>query len=115
SALREADPSYAKIPNQSDFIQLIGSDLNQAQKVQNEIRKQFPGWVLYGENSINNAGYNYLGKNETDKAIQVFTLYTETYPQSWNAFDSLGEAYMTKGDNDKAIATYNRSIELNPA
>lgn len=39
---------------------------------------------------------------------------TFTFPQSWNAHDSLGEAYAAAGQNDLAIKNYEKSVELNP-
>ena len=48
------------------------------------------------------------------KAIRVFQLNVEAYPQSSNTYDSLGEAYMDDGDKLQAIANYQKSLQLNP-
>ena len=37
------------------------------------------------------------------KAIDAFTLNTEAFPESSNAFDSLREGYMNAGNNALAI------------
>jgi tetratricopeptide (TPR) repeat protein len=37
----------------------------------------------------------------------------ETFPQSFNVYDSLGKAYMINGDTEKAIKNYKKSLELN--
>lgn len=63
--------------------------------------------------AINMEGYKLLWRDELDKAIKVFELNTQLYPEGFNTWDSLAEAYMKKGDEKKAIAYYNKSIELN--
>lgn len=69
------------------------------------------------ETLVNSIGYRMLtsrNKNERLKALEFFTLNTENYPASSNAFDSLGEAYEALGDKPKAISSYQKSLELNP-
>jgi Tfp pilus assembly protein PilF len=44
----------------------------------------------------------------------VFTLTTEEYPSSSNAFDSLAEAYQVSGDAKAAKATYEKALALDP-
>ncbi len=63
--------------------------------------------------TINMEGYRFMQRDELDKAIKVFTLNTELYPDAFNTWDSLAEAYMKKGDTEKAIKFYKKSIELN--
>jgi hypothetical protein len=67
------------------------------------------------ERSMNQAGYFLLGNDMVEAAIQVFTLNVEAYPESWNVHDSLGEALAAAGRIEEAIASYERSVELNPA
>ncbi|HEY0656525.1 MAG TPA: DUF2911 domain-containing protein [Chryseosolibacter sp.] len=66
------------------------------------------------EVELNAYGYQLIGQNEVDKAIEVFILNTERNPKSANAFDSLGEAYATKGDKTNAIKNFKKSLSLNP-
>ena len=44
----------------------------------------------------------------------MFELNVESYPKSWNPWDSLAEALMNRGDKEKAIAYYEKSLALNP-
>jgi len=66
------------------------------------------------EQQLNNMGYEYLGRHDVNRAIEVFKLNVEAYPQSWNVYDSLGEAYLASGDRALAKENYRRSLELNP-
>ena len=68
----------------------------------------------FSESDLNVLGYEYLGNKAFDKAITVFQLTVETYPESANAYDSLGEAFMKKGNKEKAIVNYKKSVALNP-
>ena len=66
------------------------------------------------ENGINSIGYAYINKNELAKAIEVFRINTENFPESANAYDSLAEAFMKAGQKDEANKNYEKSLELNP-
>ncbi|MBT8254654.1 MAG: serine hydrolase [Flavobacteriaceae bacterium] len=68
----------------------------------------------FAETQLNNLGYDYMMSDELDKALAVFQLNVEAYPESFNAYDSLGEAFMKKGMNEKAIMNYKKSVEMNP-
>lgn len=69
---------------------------------------------LANENQLNGYGYQLLGQNQVDKAIEVLAMNTQRFPASANAWDSLGEAYVTKGDNKNAIKNFKKSLSLNP-
>ncbi len=66
------------------------------------------------EREFNALGYQLLNSGEVEAAIAVLIIYTEEFPGSWNAWDSLGEAYTNAGDREKAIESYNKSLSLNP-
>ena len=67
------------------------------------------------ETLVNGAGYEMLYyEQDVDKAIELFTLNTVNYPESFNVYDSLAEAYMVNGDKALAIANYEKSLELDP-
>lgn len=63
----------------------------------------------FGENSLNNFGYEVL-KKDTLGAIQVFRLNAAEFPQSGNVWDSLAEAYMKSGDLKKAEEYYQKAL-----
>jgi tetratricopeptide (TPR) repeat protein len=66
------------------------------------------------EVELNQYGYQLLGSNQQDKAIEVFLLNTQRHPKSPNAFDSLGEGYAIKGDKKNAIVNFKKSLSMNP-
>ena len=64
--------------------------------------------------SIWHLGYVWLNQDHISEAIEIFKLYVEAYPRSYNAYYNLGEAYMKSGDKENAIIHYRKSLELNP-
>ncbi|MGD1843084.1 MAG: serine hydrolase [Thermonemataceae bacterium] len=66
------------------------------------------------ERGLNNVGYYYLSNNQIEKSIAIFKLYTQEYPDSSNAFDSLGEAYFNNEQYDLSKTNYKKSLELDP-
>lgn len=65
-------------------------------------------------NKINQMGYRFMGMEEYKKAVDIFKLNTELFPESANGWDSLAEGYWRSGDITKAIKYYNKVIELEP-
>jgi len=53
-------------------------------------------------------------KQSPSNAAKVFRLWAETFPASWNAYDSLAEAHVALGQTALAIEHYRKSLELNP-
>ncbi|MFC2152875.1 tetratricopeptide repeat protein [Bacteroidota bacterium] len=95
---------YNKILNENGF-DMAFEQLNQMKS-----DKLF----FFEEAKFNTAGYELLMSEEIDQAIKIFTLVTEKFPDSSNAYDSLAESYLKKGDVKVAIKHYKKSLELNP-
>jgi len=68
----------------------------------------------FSEGSINDLGYTFINRSEFRRAVEIFTINTELYPESANTFDSLGEAYLKAGDKERAIVNYEKSLQLDP-
>ena len=81
-----------------------------------DLKKKYYGRAAYdfGEDSLNNFGYEILEKKDFPSAIQIFQLNAEVYPQSGNVWDSLAEAYMKSGDTKKAQENYEKALALDP-
>lgn len=91
---------------------LIAADMDEK-----TLMEQFKKWqkeeadnYSFDERQINNLGYQYLGKQEVDKAIQIFKLNVKAHPESANAYDSLGEAYL-----ENAKINYQKAYKMNPS
>ncbi|PWT71885.1 MAG: hypothetical protein C5B59_16955 [Bacteroidetes bacterium] len=69
---------------------------------------------MANEQELNLYGYNLLGNNQADKAIEIFILNTQKHPTSANCWDSLGEGYAKKGDKKNAIANFKKALSMNP-
>ena len=79
-----------------------------------DLRAAHPETYDFGENELISLGYHLIHANKIPDAIEIFKLGVETYPKSYNTYDSLAEAYMDHGDKDLAIKYYKESLELNP-
>ena len=79
-----------------------------------EIRDSLAVNDIMEEYALNSIGYEFMGKKQYDKAIKIFKLNVEAFPEAFNVYDSLGEAYMENGDKEMAIKNYEKSIALNP-
>lgn len=66
------------------------------------------------EAEVNTYGYQLLGQNKTDEAIDIFRKNVKDHPTSWNVYDSLAEAYERKGDKKLAIENYRKALSLVP-
>jgi Flp pilus assembly protein TadD len=63
---------------------------------------------------MDSLGHQLLQAGNTQKAIAVFKLNAEAYPESARIYASLGDAYMKVGENDLAVRNFLRSLELEP-
>ena len=64
------------------------------------------------EAEFNKAGYKMLNGGQFEAAIGIFSLVTQLFPNSSNAWNSLAESYLKAGAKDKAIEYYKKSFTL---
>lgn len=69
---------------------------------------------VFTEAEVNALGYQLMNSGRLEAATRVFELNVESYPDSWNVYDSLAEAHMRAGNDERAIELYERSLEINP-
>ena len=106
------------IPKQS--INEVLMDLVLADSIQaainkyHDLKKNKYNYYNFKESQLNQFGYQLLQIGKIDQAIALLKLNAETYPESFNVYDSMGEAYMIKGNKAEAIANYEKSLKLNP-
>ncbi len=82
-------------------------------------QQKFAAWKAnkayeVNEDDMNILGYELMRSGKLPESIAVFTLNADTFPASYNVYDSRGEAYMMAGDKPAAIRDYKKSVELNP-
>ena len=94
------------------YMSFINSDIATGKNFFNENKDS--DQFIVDENELNGLGYLFMAYNEYDKAITVFQMNTQAFPNSANVYDSLGEAYLKVGDTTKAKLNYTKAIELNP-
>ena len=85
--------------------------IDQAVAAYKKLQAANPSDPSLSEARFNEVGYEFLGKKDYAKAIAVFRLNTELYPNSANPYDSLGEALEASGDKAGAIAMYKKCVE----
>ncbi len=71
--------------------------------------------AIYTERDANGMGYALMNQGLLEAAVRLFELNVESYPRSFNAWDSLAEGYMNQERWDEAIEHYEKSLEINPA
>lgn len=79
------------------------------------IKEQDDTDYLIDEGDLNRLGYNYLRKNEYEKAIAVFKMNVVLYLESDNVYDSLADGYLRSGDSIQAFTHYKKALEINPS
>jgi len=93
---------------------LVNEGIDAAIQKYYHLRDSLTAQEIMEEYAMNSIGYVFMRKKQYEKAIKIFKLNVEAYPDAFNVYDSLGEAYMEKGDKELAIQNYEKSIELNP-
>jgi tetratricopeptide repeat protein len=93
---------------------LAKNDLEALRKLVRDYRSDPHHKYANFEDDFNILGYELMGKKELEKSIGVLELNAESYPASFNTWDSLAEALMNHGDKQKAIEYYEKSLALNP-
>ncbi|PIF32911.1 alpha/beta hydrolase family protein [Flavobacterium sp. 9] len=68
----------------------------------------------HSEDDLNTWGYRLLGKNENQKAAEIFKLNMLLNPASANVYDSYGEELLKTDQKEEGIKMYKKSLELNP-
>jgi tetratricopeptide (TPR) repeat protein len=90
------------------------SGIDRAVMQYHDLKASQPAIYNFDEDQLNKLGYQLIRTDKFKKAIRIFQLNVEAYPQSSNVYDSLGEAYMDDGNKPLAIANYEKSLQLNP-
>jgi len=63
---------------------------------------------------IKNAALDFMNKNKTQEAIEVFKLNTTEFPESSEVYFDLGEAYLRLNQVPLALENYKKALERDP-
>ncbi len=76
------------------------------------LAKRFRVSAQPAEATVNQLGYQYLGRNEVETALTFFRYNVQLYPASANVYDSLGEALERAGKSVEALENYSKAVEI---
>ena len=76
------------------------------------LRAANPADPAVAEPRLNQIGYERLQAKDYARALAVFRLNTELYPDSANTYDSLAEATELSGDKAGAVTLYRKALEI---
>ena len=99
---------------ESLFNTLLEKNIASTIEHYHDLKKKYPDNYNFSVRELNRLGYQLLGLEKVDEAIEIFKLNVEVYPTSSNAYDSLGEVYMNNNQKELSVKNYEKSIELNP-
>ncbi len=68
----------------------------------------------FDEKAVNWAGYIFLQARKIPRAVAVFRLNVEAYPDSANVYDSLSDAYQAAGDKEQTALYCRKTLEAIP-
>lgn len=104
------------IANNKNFNNLStkGQLLTQQNKIKEADALLAESVAIANVGQLNFLGYQMIGQQKYDKAIEYFVLNAKRNPKNANCWDSLGEAYKIKGDTKNAIKNLKKSLSLNP-
>lgn len=109
----ELDPSFAVAYVELCDIQVFAGKVQAAQASLNEALKH--DYRLMESEKFSVRGMGYFLKSQPEKAMAVFEMWTELYPNDLGALYNLAFFYANKtGQAGKAIGVYQRILELNP-
>lgn len=98
---------------QTQLIEIFSENTFETATIQfKKLRLKYPDYNF--EESLNNLGYNYFNKKQTELSLQIFKLNCVEYSLSANTYDSLGEIYEAVGKLELAKQNYQKSLDLNP-
>jgi tetratricopeptide (TPR) repeat protein len=98
----------------SDFYAKSNAIKSTVEFIKSESKKGITSKYNVSEEEVNSFGYELLKAKKEKEALEIFTLNTKLYPNSFKTFDSLGECLLLLGKKRKAIKAYKKSLNLNP-
>lgn len=99
-----------QLPRDPETGSAVGG-LEGLQKHYQDLSKRYGFTIAPAEDMVNGLGYQFLGREEFDEAIEVFRYNVKLHPGSANVYDSLGEAFENAGKLEEAAKSYSKAVE----
>lgn len=96
----------------SDFLSPNTSVVQRLKQHYQKVSKEFGYKVSPSETQINGLGYYVLSQKLYDKAVALFEMNVENYPQSGNVYDSYADGLLAKKDTAAAITNYRKALAM---
>ncbi len=95
----------------SELYQFTEAYKGTVNDLEKELRLKFED-VIDSPRNLNGLGGVYYRKGQMEKAIAIYKLNTQLFPEDGNSWDSLGDAYFKVNEKENAIDAYSRALEL---
>ncbi len=92
---------------------LLAGKIEAALEGYRALKQADPGDPAVSEQRLNDLGYD-LHLKSPEKALALFRINAELYPDSANTWDSLAEAYLAVEKKDEALRCYRKVLEVSP-
>lgn len=98
--------------NEKLFLDTLSNDFVGARYIfsQNKLN----GRKTFSEPAITSLALNFRKSKEYDKAIQIFELAIEAFPNSANLYEYMADTYASLQNRPKALENYKKTYRLNP-
>jgi tetratricopeptide (TPR) repeat protein len=107
-------PAIVPALTRAEFQNLVDTDITKALARAREDLARDPRAAVFDQVWLNATGYALIPRKLHDRAIAVFTIMTEAYPRSADAFDSYSEALEGAGRRAEALAAAEKALALLP-
>jgi len=113
SSIREGKPYVIPKENVSKEMakRILTEDVNSAMTYYHDKKSDTLKYQI-SEGGLNALGYQLLGEDHLDKAIDIFKLNIEEYPTSANPYGSYGDALLMTGDSLNALKNFKNCFEM---
>lgn len=78
------------------------------------LTKKFGFELTASEETLFNMAYRFKQSKQSSRAIRIFKVIQERYPNSWRGHFFLGETYQEVGNTAEAVKCFEKTLEVNP-
>lgn len=98
-----------------DFVRVVReAGVEEAARIFRNAHTLNPSAVFFYEREVQYLGLHYLEMGDLPRAVLLFEVNVEAYPDSKSAHMDLGRARLAAGETSRAIESYRRALEIDP-